>query len=143
MLSTENTRVTIVYHGKTAVIDITVAAVPVNYTVTWMNGTTRLEQDTDVPAGTAPSYDDIEPTKAATAQYTYSFAGWSTDPDAVTGTLEADLPVVSDTVIYYAVFTETLNRYTVTYAPGTQGTFTAQVTDNLIYGERNARRTDL
>ncbi|HXK77125.1 MAG TPA: metallophosphoesterase [Oscillospiraceae bacterium] len=135
VLSTENTRVTIVYHGKTAVIDITVAAVPVNYTVTWMNGTAQLEQDVDVPSGTAPSYDDIEPTKPATAQYTYSFAGWSTDPDAVTGTLEADLPAVSDSVIYYAVFTETLNQYTVTYAPGTHGAFTAQVTNDLTYGD--------
>jgi uncharacterized repeat protein (TIGR02543 family) len=89
------------------------------YTVTWMNDTTTLETDSDVAYGTSPSYDSATPTKAATAQYTYTFIGWNTDPTATTGTLEANLPSVTGDVTYYAIFSETTNEYTVTWMNGT------------------------
>ncbi len=73
------------------------------FTVTWMNddGTAVLETDTGVEAGAAPSYDGETPVKAADAQYTYTFAGWS---DSIDGTVISTLPNVTGNVTYYAVF---------------------------------------
>ena len=41
------------------------------------------------------------------------FAGWSTNPNATSGTAEDALPTVSDNVTYYAVFTQTERIYTI------------------------------
>ena len=84
------------------------------YTVTWMNGEAELERDEDVAYGTAPSYDGNEPTKESTSEFTYTFAGWSTDPNATSGLTEDALPKVTDNVTYYAIFTPTPQQYTIT-----------------------------
>ena len=76
------------------------------YTVTWKNGDTVL-QSTKVAYGTKPAYTGATPTKAATAQYTYSFKGWSPEIVAVTG----------DTT-YTAEFNATTNIYKVTWKNG-------------------------
>ena len=72
------------------------------YTVTWKddNGN-KLGSDT-LPYGETPSRAD--PTKAATAQYTYTFAGWN-----------PALATVTNDVTYTATYDATVNKYTITF----------------------------
>ena len=77
------------------------------YTITWKNGDAVLETDEDVEEGVTPSYDGEEPTKATTAQYTYAFAGW--DPEVAPATKDQ---------IYTAKFSQTINKYTITWKNG-------------------------
>ena len=86
-------------------------AAAASYTVTWMNGNTVIETDENVAPGATPSYDGETPTKEGDAQYSYTFAGWSTDGETVLETL----PLVSEDVTYKAVFEQTVNKYTVTF----------------------------
>lgn len=79
------------------------------YTVKFMDGENQLssaEVDYDTQA-TKPA----DPTKAADAKYTYTFAGWAltADGDAVT-----DFKVTGD-VTYYAVYTSVVNKYDVKF----------------------------
>ena len=74
------------------------------YTVTWKNGDVVLETDTGVKTGQTPTYDGEAPTKAADAQYTYTFKGWSPEIAPVTGD-----------VTYEAQFDKTVRTYTVTF----------------------------
>ncbi len=89
------------------------------FTVTWksQDGTTTIETDTLVPYGTSPSYNSATPTKARTAQYTYTFAGWATSANQESGTDASNLPKVTANVTYYAAFSKTINKYTLTVDP--------------------------
>jgi len=78
---------------------------PKTYIITWKNwdGTT-LEVDKDVEYGAIPTYDGTTPTRSKTAQYSYSFNGWSPTISEVTGN-----------ATYTAQFTSLTNSYTVTW----------------------------
>lgn len=94
---------------KEATTDATYKAeyeeVPNVYTVTWRNEDgTILESDIDVPFGSTPSYDGADPTKQATDEFTYSFAGWN-----------KDIVPVTENVVYTAIFDSTVRTYTVTW----------------------------
>ncbi|MBQ7962397.1 MAG: InlB B-repeat-containing protein [Clostridia bacterium] len=91
------------------------------YTVTWTDEDgTVLETDENVPYGTVPTFDGTEPTKAATAQYSYTFAGWT----PAVGEIEGD-------VTYKARYTQTVNKYTVTW---TFADGTVRKNENVEYG---------
>jgi hypothetical protein len=80
-------------------------AVTVNvptYTVTWLNDDGSLIDTTTVAYGETPTHADA--TKTATAQYTYTFAGWDKEIVAVTGD-----------ATYTATFDTTVNTYTITW----------------------------
>ena len=95
-------------------------SVPHKCTVTWKNGDSVLETDENVEYGTTPTYDGVEPTKAADAQYSYVFAGWTPEVVAANGD-----------VTYTAVFTSVLNKYTVTWK---NGDTTLETDENVEYG---------
>ena len=73
------------------------------YTITWKNwdGTVLLSESVDY--GTVPAYSGT-PTRPGDAENTYSFAGW-----------EPVISAVTDDAEYTAVYTATINTYTVTW----------------------------
>ena len=74
------------------------------YTVTWKNDDgSVLRTDKDVEYGKMPSY-GANPTKAADAQYTYTFKDWTPEVETVTGD-----------AMYKAKYTKEANSYTLTY----------------------------
>lgn len=105
-----------------------------NYTVTWKNGDVVLETDTNVQAGTTPTYDGETPTKAADAQFTYIFKGWSPEVSPVTGD-----------ITYKAQFEGVLNTYVVDFysEDGSVKLYTAIVTygDTAIYAGVNPSKS--
>ena len=84
------------------------------YTVTFYDedGTTKLGEST-VDYGADASYTGTTPTKAATQEFTYAFDNWytSTANDAVVD----DLSNVTENRNVYAKYTNTTNKYTVTF----------------------------
>ncbi|MBO5312977.1 MAG: hypothetical protein J6B29_03325 [Clostridia bacterium] len=92
----------------------------ISYTITWKNGDTVLETDSNVEYGATPTYDGATPTKDSTAQYTYTFVGWSPEIATVTGD-----------ITYVAQFSESTNTYTVTW---TNGGDVLETDLNVAYG---------
>lgn len=89
---------------------------PATYTVTWVvDGNTTTETYNE---GETPSFKGST-NKSATAQYTYTFKGWD----------KTIVPVSGD-VTYTAQYTETLNKYTITW--NVDGTIT---TSQVEYGK--------
>jgi hypothetical protein len=54
------------------------------YTITFVDEDNTQLQSSDVAYGEMPSYTGLTPTKAATARYTYTFAGWDNEITSVT-----------------------------------------------------------
>ena len=73
------------------------------YTITWKNGDAILGK-TNVKRGETPEYIGETPTKDATAEFTYTFSGWTPEPAAAT----ADMT-------YEANFTQAKRSYTVKF----------------------------
>ncbi len=76
------------------------------YTIKFVNNGTTLQTLT-VNHGVKPSYTGSTPTKTATAQYTYTFSGWS--PTIVAATADAT---------YTAQFSSTVRSYTIRFLNG-------------------------
>ena len=79
------------------------------YTITWV-----VDQDkriTTVLDGQTPKYGST-PTKARTAEYTYTFVGWNTSSTATSG---IDIPKATQDQTYYAIFSATKNKYKITF----------------------------
>lgn len=75
-------------------------------------------------------YVGSEPTKASTAQYNYSFIGWSKKPNSTTVDNDAIASVVGDRNVY-AVFSATVRKYTVYWK---NGSTTLETDSNVPYG---------
>jgi len=100
------------------------------YNVTWKNWDgTDLEVDLNVPYGNPPSFDKPTPTRTMTAQYEYTFNGWGTTPD---GDVVSPLPQVTGEAVYYAIFTETLRGYTITWKNYNGNVL--ETDQNVVYG---------
>lgn len=92
-----------------------------SYTVMWINDDGKLlQKDEDVLYGTTPVYRGETPAKTATAQYTYTFAGWTPTVDKVTGD-----------VTYTATYKSETNQYAITWR-NADGTVLR--TDKIDYG---------
>ena len=81
-----------------------VSLIHVPYTVRWVNyDGTELKRES-VTGGTVPYYGSTTPTRESTAQYDYTFSGWTPDITAVMGN-----------ITYTAKYTPSLRNYTVVW----------------------------
>ena len=103
--------------GRTVVVDTK----PIMYTITWVDGNGNVLKTEQVAYGEMPSYTGATPTKTPTAQYTYTFTGWSPAITTVTGD-----------ATYTAKFNETVNEYTITWVDGDGNVLK---TERVAYGE--------
>ena len=85
------------------------------YTITFVNEDGTVLQSSEVEYGQIPAYTGATPTKDATAQYTYTFSGWTNDGGTTVYGPSDSLPPVSGAATYTANFAETINTYTVTW----------------------------
>ena len=89
------------------------------FEVTFLNGNVKL-QSNEVAYGEMPEYFGESPSKAATAQYTYLFNGWS-----------PELKKVTESVSYAAVFENVLNKYEIRFVNGAE----TYQSDSVYYGD--------
>ncbi|MBQ6541660.1 MAG: hypothetical protein IJL73_04195, partial [Lachnospiraceae bacterium] len=74
------------------------------FTITWINEDGTVLDTQNVAYGTMPEYKGPIPEKASTAQYTFTFKGWT-----------PEIAVVIGDATYTATFTEALRNYTVKF----------------------------
>ena len=74
-----------------------------SYEVTWKNEDGTILKTETLEYGTTPTAPS-NPTKTSNETYTYTFAGWTPEVNAVTGN-----------VIYTATYSQTLNKYNITF----------------------------
>ena len=73
-------------------------------TVAWQNDDGIVLDTAKITTGTTPKYEGVTPTKPSTAQYTYTFSGWTPAVTPVTGN-----------ATYTATYNSTQIAYTVTW----------------------------
>ena len=95
----------------------------VQYTVTFKNYDETVISTKQYDAGATVVVPTETPVRPADQQYTYTFSGW--DKDVV--------EIVNADATYTAVFTGTLNKYSVSVS-GTNGTVTGCPTEDVDYG---------
>ena len=82
------------------------------YTISWKNENgADIEVDYDQPYGATIEYNSATPTKQATAEYTYTFDGWSASQG---GDVVVPTTVTAD-ASFYAHFARTKKTYTITW----------------------------
>ena len=108
------------FETATATLDVTVND---KYTVTFKNYDGTVISTEKYDAGEAVVVPTETPVKPADKQYTYTFSGW--DKDIV--------ETVNEDATYTAVFTGTLNKYSVSVST-VNGTVTGCPTDAVDYG---------
>ncbi len=92
------------------------------------DGSTALDPaSTLVADGAQPTH--AEPTKESTAQYSYTFAGWTLVGGDGTVYATADLPAVTGgmTIAYKAVYTPTLRSYTIVFKDDFGTVFSSEI----------------
>lgn len=94
------------------------------YAIKFVNYDGTELQNTQVAYGSTPSYSGSTPTKASTAQYTYTFKGWNPAITSVTGNKT-----------YTAQFDSIVNRYRITWLDGDANELKA---DSVAYGQTPA-----
>jgi len=90
------------------------------YTIIWKNYDGSVLLTEQYHKGELPVYSGEEPKKQGNAQYSYSFSGWT-----------PEINIVEENAIYTALYDETINSYTITWA-NYDGTVLR--TDNYEYG---------
>lgn len=85
----------------------------------WSDGTTADKTST-ARRGTAISV-PTAPSRAATPQYNYTFAGWSTDSSATSGS--TSLGNANGSATYYAIWTASTIKYTITWRLSGAGSY--------------------
>ena len=89
-----------------------------NYVISFVNGREELQSE-NLAYGVSPEYKGTAPIKTATAQYTYTFKGWSPTIASVTGA-----------ATYEAVFDSVVNKYEITFKNGSS----VLRSDSVAYG---------
>ena len=106
------------------------------YTVRWLNGDgSVIETDNSVAYGTVLTYNSTTtPTKASTAQYSYTFNGWKIGDTAVTsGTTTNPGSTSTTTIDVTPQFTATTRTYTVTFS-ASNGSWSRSSITGVAYG---------
>ena len=101
------------------------------YTITWKdyNGSNLYDGQSTVGAGTVPYY-RWSVSRASTAQYSYTFTGW-TDSSNTFYPKDSDLPAATKDETYTATYSETLRSYTITWKDGDNKTLKSE---SVAYG---------
>ena len=93
------------------------------------SGVTLLYQEAVLSGGDGQGYSGSTPTKASTAQYDYTFAGWTKTQGSTTVDADALTGITADRNVY-AVFTATTRSYAVTF----MNVSTLMDTQTVTYG---------
>ena len=105
------------------------AAIVRSYNVYFYNGSELIFTDT-VEYGSDAAYEGSNPTKASTAQYSYTFSGWNTNSGASAADSNALVNIVANRNVY-AMFTATVRTYRVRFMNGAS---VLQIVNNVPYG---------